>query len=351
MLTEKQAVVCSEVMASKCLTCIIHGKAGTGKSVLRDELLRQIPSAICLGPTGISVENSKLPDRVSTIAHFLKAEKSHSKVIIIDEMSMISAKDYTKLSRVIGKAKLILIGDFYQLQPPDRQYFFTCAEWKQRAHNVAVWELHDVLRIDDDDQEAREELEFLLDSLRNGSFYTSPRARSLIDYVLTKKHRHPDALVLCPTNEIADRTNQSELDKIDTEAYYGFKEGCKVQVTKNVYRGSAIIAANGALGVIDSIEGKKASVSFGERLATIPVKHLRLGYAVTVHSAQGLSLDHVHIVGPNLLDGRQHLYTAFSRARSLSGISVTNLSSYDIDSLPNDLPTPLVNFMKANRFG
>lgn len=351
MLTETQALVCSEVMASKCLTCIIHGKAGTGKSVLRDELLRQIPSAICLGPTGISVENSKHPNRVSTIAHFLKAEKSHSKVIIIDEMSMVSAKDYTKLSRVIGKAKLILIGDFYQLQPPDRQYFFTCAEWKQRANNVAVWELYDVLRIDDNDQEAREELEFLLDSLRNGTFYTSPRARSLVDYILTTKRKHPDALVLCPTNEIADRINKLELDSIDDESYNGFKEGCKVQVTKNVYKGPVIIAANGALGVINHIEGKKASVSLGPHSVLIPLKHLRLGYAVTVHSAQGLSLDHVHIVGPNLFDGRQHLYTAFSRARSLSGISVSNLSSYDIDSLPSDLPVPLIKFMKAHRFG
>lgn len=90
MLTREQALVFNEVIAANESTCIIHGKAGVGKSILRDEFLSFIESSICLGPTGISIENSRYPQKTMTIAKFLKIRPSIPSAIIIDEMSMVS---------------------------------------------------------------------------------------------------------------------------------------------------------------------------------------------------------------------------------------------------------------------
>ena len=91
MLTEEQAKIFQEVVAANSSTCIIHGKAGTGKSVLRDEFLSFIDSALCLGPTGISIENSAHPEKAMTIAKFIRlANRPKPSVVIIDEMSMVS---------------------------------------------------------------------------------------------------------------------------------------------------------------------------------------------------------------------------------------------------------------------
>jgi len=90
MLNKEQSRVFNEVIHSPGQTCIVHGKAGTGKSVLRDEFLSFIDSALCLGPTGISIEGSKFPDRAMTIAKFVRiANRPKPSVVVIDEMSMV----------------------------------------------------------------------------------------------------------------------------------------------------------------------------------------------------------------------------------------------------------------------
>lgn len=245
---------------------------------------------------------------------------------------------------MIGSARLILLGDLYQLQPADHQYFFTCAAWKTRK-SIRTWSLNSVLRITSDEED-KEELMFFLDSIRTGSFYTSDRARSLLDYVFAAKKPAPSTLVVCPTREIAATINTSRLNEIDGDG--PFRVGCRVQVTKNIYTNRKIVAANGSLGTVVSVESRSLTVLLDNtNEITAHPKHFRLGYAVTVHGAQGLSLDCIHIVGPNLFEGRQHLYTAFSRARSLHGISVSNLSSFDIDDLPHELPRPLTSFVET----
>lgn len=316
--------------------------------------MRQIPSALCLGPTGMSIQSNDKSNpaaqRTMTVAKYIASVSSQTSslahVLIIDEMSMLSARDFTALSKTLF-SRLILIGDFYQLQPPERQYFFTSAAWKKLAasSNVKTWTLSANLRISDEAEE-RDELHHFLTSLRTGAFYTDPRARGLLDYFFNRPPKH-DTTAICPTREKADQINTDRLASIDADLIgTTFKKGCRVQVTENIYssgRGhKSLLAPNGKLGTLIAHN----TVSFPDgSVVSVPMKKLRLGYAITVHGAQGLSLDHVHIVGPDLFEGRQHVYTAFSRARTLLGITVENLYSYDIDALPATLPSALVTFM------
>lgn len=354
MLTREQTTIVDAVLKSTESICLIHGPAGSGKSVVRDKILSLLPTSTCLGPTGMSIQGSPFPDRTMTIAKFIKKKGNHdsTSAIVIDEMSMVSAKDFEALFTFAAESRFILIGDFYQLMPVDKQYFFSSDTWKHaQKRGIKTWRISTNMRISREDPEEAEELQYFLNSIRSGSFYTSPRARDMLDYIFAARKSNKSALVICPTNEIAQSINTRQLQNLDSP-WIGtkgqWKVGSKIQITRNIYKNKKIVVPNGCLGSLLDIRDSVARVQLAEKSSYIlvPVKHIRLGYAITVHGAQGLSLDHVHIVGPNLFEGRQHLYTAFSRAKSLSGITVNGLSSYDIDDLPKELPKELTIFLK-----
>ena len=75
----------------------------------------------------------------------------------------------------------------------------------------------------------------------------------------------------------------------------------------------------------------------GQDIATRLQFPLRLGYACTVHSVQGLSLDFVFIdfVGGCFAGGQA--YTAVSRARCLAGLRIVNLKISDVYADPQAL--------------
>ena len=61
---------------------------------------------------------------------------------------------------------------------------------------------------------------------------------------------------------------------------------------------------------------------------------LKLAYSTTIHKSQGSSLDHVKIdLGPSIFEYGQ-AYTALSRVRSLSGLSLINLDARKIKTHP-----------------
>ena len=345
-LTPAQNNVVQSVAAARESICIIHGKAGTGKSVVRNRLQKTLPGAKILGPTGISIKGAGM-----TVAKFLKQRHKDAKTLIVDEMSMLSAKDFSKLLCCLRGRRLILIGDLYQLKPVEGQYFFTSTAWKSlnKERKVRWFELTDVLRTDRSDPEEAEELERFLDSLRSGSLSIDSYARDILDYVFSRRSPEDDTLVLCATRDTAEEINTRRLENLDGDIVGNFKTGARVQLIENIYNGNVLVAANGEIGTL-MLEGASPVLCIGD--VTVNTENLlekiRPGYAITVHSAQGLSLDAVHIIGPNMFEGRQHLYTAFSRARRFSGISVQNLSSYDTDNLKSEIPPDVFRFLNDN---
>lgn len=176
----------------------------------------------------------------------------------------------------------------------------------------------------------------------------------------------PD-LVLCARNDRADQINKECLNKIPSpmKVYRGeitgtinpkaklpspmeleLKVGCRVMITKNIEN-----AVNGQLGtvknleadviaveldtgmVIDVVQAEWEQTRYGVNPATKEIVAqesadsykqfpLTLGYAVSIHKSQGLTLDSVLI---DLGDGAfasGMTYTALSRCRSLHGIKL-----------------------------
>jgi len=69
------------------------------------------------------------------------------------------------------------------------------------------------------------------------------------------------------------------------------------------------------------LDMKKGEIDYEALFIQYP---LRLGYAVTIHKSQGMSLDEVEVDCDGIFCAGQ-LYVAVSRARTLEGLSVKNL--------------------------
>lgn len=175
-------------------------------------------------------------------------------------------------------------------------------------------------------------------------------------------------LILCARNDRADHINKSHLDAItgDAKTYTGevtgninirsrlpapmelvLKVGCRVMVTKNIDG-----AVNGQLGTVKTLHLESVEVELDtgvtldiEKAEWEQVKYrldgmtgeiitdsgkdsykqipLCLGFAVSIHKSQGLTLNSVLIdLGENKAFASGMTYTALSRCKSIDGIKL-----------------------------
>lgn len=182
------------------LNVFYTGSAGTGKSVLLRELVSQLQrkfgaSAIAVtASTGLAAVNigGQTINRFAGIGlgrgtvdeMFSKAKKSRvtekwrrTKVLILDEVSMIDATLFSKLNHLakkimksnkpFGGIQVVLTGDFFQLPPVAEKgqassFCFQAECWKEVVHKTVL--LHKVFR-----QQGDTELIDMLNCLRLGS--------------------------------------------------------------------------------------------------------------------------------------------------------------------------------------
>ena len=196
----------------------------------------------------------------------------------------------------------------------------------------------------------------------------------LIETRLGTKNVPPESLLLCTTNVKADEFNNTKLFNlinkgkrsitykafIQGDFHYDNKKfltkdsldicvGAKIMVTKNI---SSEHLVNGDMGIVLDFGGsgnspndyvdievkgtkhhltrqtwEKQKYEWNNTTKTISQKvvgtfnqsPLTLGWAVTIHKSQGLTLDSVAIDAPDAWDSGQ-IYVALSRAKSLNGI-------------------------------
>ncbi|MEZ5947046.1 MAG: AAA family ATPase [Hyphomonas sp.] len=303
--------------------------------------------------------------------------------MIIDEISMVrsdmldaidkSLKLNRGSKRPFGGIRMILSGDLHQLPPvvsgeeapilKERhggQYFFNCAAF--RDAEFALLALKHVFRQEDPRFLA------LLGALRTGRVTPSDEAilRSIVSprSAVEASETH---VVLTPNNANAFRINQARLDGLTTrsktyeaevqgqfdeksfptEADLELKEGARVMLIKNDPEGRWV---NGSLATVAGFSGKGVIVAIEDELYEIEpsawekyryeldpetkkVKRevvgtfkqvpLRLAYAVTIHKAQGLTLDKVYIDFDHGMFAHGQAYVAFSRARTLEGLEIS----------------------------
>ena len=332
-------------------------------------------------------------------------------ILVIDEISMMSAKLFDKLSLVASKARnndqpfggiqLVVCGDFYQLPPVKlklEKFAFEAKTWPKVIMTSIC--LTQVFRQGQDEifckilNQARvgELSEDSISILRHHCDQ-SPSPRSYTDAVVGEKEKNSTSfktLIECK-NEAVNRLNVRELAKlpgkvqsfnaIDTginERYKAqlkycaapeqldLKVGAAVLLLKNLDYTSGLV--NGSRGIVENLEeistpkcdGKTHKfekfilprirfVSSPESILLWPFEFqiwkgdqmvasrrqipLKLGYALTVHKCQGMTIQDVFV---NLNDTFEYgqAYVALSRATQLKSLSLKGFDPKHIKAHP-----------------
>ena len=157
---------------------LVHGRAGVGKSVVRDSIVEccRGTTSVILGPTGMSVSAKMPTPYVFTCARFLKATPATIKdvnalassgvllgkdiikraQIIIEEAGMLSPTEFCALNVALQKAigsrkpfggiRIIIFCDVLQLKPVEGTYFFETDAFGALHSRMTAFELEMVHR-------------------------------------------------------------------------------------------------------------------------------------------------------------------------------------------------------------
>ena len=303
--------------------------------------------------------------------------------LVIDEVSMVSADVLDALDRRLRQAKrkrntafggiqLIMFGDPYQLAPvvsgqAEKAYyqdhyrspwFFDAKVWRETE--MSVQELDTIHR------QADSEFRAVLNALREGRM-EAEMGRMLNEHGL-RQPEDPELITLATTNQAVTRINSAALEGLpgkakiahaDIEGDFGstaaypaddelvLKPGAKVMFLRNDTQGTdGPRFVNGTLGTVVKITDSVIVDVEGESILVEPVTWekvkydyspttkvlsqdvvaeftqfpLRLAWAVTIHKAQGKTLDAAVIDLGSRAFAPGQTYVAFSRLTSLEGL-------------------------------
>ena len=297
-----------------------------------------------------------------------------AKVLIIDEVSMLSAKTFDMVNAVcksvrqvpdkaFGGLQVILVGDFFQLPPivkktdtlelfEDSGFVFSSSAWKElKPLTCYLTEQHR-----QSDQAFAKTLGQIRANKVDEETHTTIRRR-----VVRELTELPDATKLYSHNAHVDTVNNREIGKLKghvkiyemrkngkenltasltksclSPEKLELKVGAKVMFTKNNPDKGFVNGTTGVItefkydiprvqvanGMIIDVEPMDWSVQDqGKILATISQIPLRLAWAITIHKSQGMSLDAAIMDLSQVFEYGQG-YVALSRVRTLEGLHV-----------------------------
>jgi conjugative relaxase-like TrwC/TraI family protein len=365
-LSADQARAVAAIGSSPWLVQPLCAPAGAGKThslrALRTAAARASKDVLVLAPTGKAVDQAlhdDAGDRGYTIAkafHLMQRgdlRLDRHCVIVVDEASMVATPDLHTLLTEASKArvKTVLVGDRYQLAPVKARggmFAQLCDElpWTQRLSEV--WRMRDpeerqaslALRSGHGNQ-LRHAIGWYRthDRLHTGDEVAM--ASDALNGYLADSKKGNDALLICDTWEIADALNRRLHDTlttpgptaaaargqqlrvgdlivsrrndatIDVRPGTGSRGGDSVDQVRNGNRWRITAVDPGSNRIAAERLTNNARVVFDNEYLR---EHVSLGYAVTVHSAQGVTTDTAHAV---IADSstRAMVYVALSRGR------------------------------------
>ncbi len=324
-------------------------------------------------------------DALST-KEYLVRRINNAKVLIIDEVSMLSAQTLSMVDVVcrtlrgvpeaFGGLQVVLVGDFFQLPPINKggdamQFAYQSPSWKNlKLITCYLTEQH---RQDDAG------LLSLLSAIRSNSLEDFHH-EELQSRTNNKKKVADDTTQLFTKNVAVDSLNEEKLASlIGKEEIFimtskgskalveGLKNGCLSPETLRLKKDAVVMCtknnpgagfANGTLGVIVDFErgtrypiikthdGRRITVAHmdwvveedGKVKASISQIPLRLAWAITVHKSQGMSLDAASMDLSDVFEYGQG-YVALSRVRTFAGITLRGYNQRALEVHPEVLIT------------
>ena len=365
-LSADQQRAIRNIAVSPFLVQPLQAPAGAGKThslrALRAAAHRARKQVLVLAPTGKAVDEAMQEgagDAGLTVAKALmliqdnKLRVDSSTVVIVDEASMLGTPDLSKLlaCATAGRAKMVLVGDAYQLSPVKARggmFEQLCADlpWSQRLGEV--WRMADREERDTSlalraahGNRLRSAVKWYRDNNRLHTGDPIAMAADAMGAYLNDRAANKDTILICDTWEIADALNRRLHDELTTpgptakaardqhirvgdvimtrsnDATIDVKPGADHDRTRpidqvrngNRWRVAAIDPDTNRLAA-ERLTDKARAVFDADYLT----EHITLGYAATVHSAQGVTADSSYaILGEGA--SRAMAYVAMTRGR------------------------------------
>ncbi len=376
--------------------CFITGSAGTGKTYLLNQYIDYLKvrkvSPVVTAPTGIAASHLNgqtihsffalgIRDSIdSTFIRSLSAKKhlvkrfNELKVLIIDEISMVSPEMFSMIDKILrafkepfapfGGIQVVVCGDFFQLPPvskeaKEKRFAWQAEAWRELEFNSCY--LDTKFRQNDD------RLITLLDDIRSGEI-SKPSYELIDERISATMELNYSPTKLYTHNMDVDRINLQELEKLDGKEHIfahtskGVKRGIDkifsmslVQEDITLKKDAVVIFIknspdgryiNGTTGIVtsfdltdglpyvktangDSIKAEAEEWTLedddGKKVATVNQVPLRLAWAITVHKSQGMTLDAAQIDLSKTFETGQG-YVALSRVKNSSGLKLIGIN-------------------------
>jgi len=336
--------------------------------------------------SGIGIKSHLSKYDVDAIAsrEYISKRINRAKILIIDEVSMLSANMINMVDAVckavkdssapFGGLQVIFVGDFFQLPPVNRS-----SQAADFAYDAQAWRDANPIICYLTEQHRQDDAPFLelLSAIRSNTFDALH-----IEHLEGRKieaHEAPENIPkLFSHNADVDKVNADILATLPGQAkdfhmhakgakalVASLQKGCLSPEVLSLKAGAAVMFTknnpkehfvNGTLGIVEGFskndghpivktrEGRKIDVEAmdwsveenGRVLASVTQLPLRLAWAITVHKSQGISLDSAVVDLRQVFEFGQG-YVALSRVKRLSGLHVLGWNQRAFEVHPNVL--------------
>ena len=335
----------------------LHGFAGSGKSALVEEFCKIYSGVIKLASTGIAAQNiggrtihafmGLRPGIWEINPSSFKKRIGLNNCVMIDEISMVNKKLFDFVIEQFkyytdGNMKFLFVGDFNQLPPVEGAFCNTSNYWPK----VKQQELTHIHRQND--------IGFItaLNDIRENKMRT-PAVTDLI-HSRTCVNFDDDAIVVTPRRAVALDYNRSRLAELSDEVFVyeaGILKGDwkdnKIPQVLEYAKGARVLMltndrecqwVNGSSGKIIEADSSDVVIQLdsGRVVHVEPERHellngngtpvlvfrqfpFQLGYAITIHKSQGMTLSQVAVdMEGHFANGMT--YVALSRCKEKEGL-------------------------------
>ncbi len=367
-LGDDQAAAVNAIAFSGDRISVLVGRAGTGKTHTLGSIRALYEdvgfTVVGLAPSARAARELEAGAGIdsTTLARHLVEHRDidAGTVVVVDEAGMAAVRDLARVVDQVARAgaKLVLVGDHHQLPEVaagggfraaldvlgDRIAELTVnrrqqAGWEQvaldqlRHGNIAAafaaYQAHGRVVLDDDRHALRQR------AITDWNTLRSDGATLMLAGTRAEAHQ-----LNTFTRQILAATGELDLERAITIGGRSYAPGEHVILRRNhrgqhLADGTDFAVDNGMRGHLTHIDpaGAHVTLTSGEEIVLdrdyLAAEWLDYGYASTVHTAQGVTCDHVLVVGPAGLY-REAIYVAMSRARLSAWIYGTTTEALDI---------------------